>query len=629
MSQKLNVNATAFVPKEKKDGEKKKQRRGSSDSKNNRRNNGNRRPAKNIRQNQEPYSQESRNDFEFNIQDELLNGNFKARGKKTQISINHLLDFQLPEREKEVGSGVTTNISKRRNRKDGNDHVHLHGDTFVNANYKFIVDDRFDYIEQSMDPNIPLPQEKIVRVIIPKGQACSICLSEDLVAPRMVSCGHVFCSTCLLHFFSIEEKPSKKDATTYTKKKKYKECPLCSSLIRKETVKPVSFVEVDEKLELPTVGHDIVLTLMWKSRGSMLPLPVNLSIDPSNLGGFPPVTLTELSPYARIMKCDSEYIIDLYNKDIQDIQTQYEIDRAIYNDDSKYVTMAIAEIRAAIVECKTDGTEGLHDDISHLSLNVGLDQYDDSNAFFFYQTAFNSTTRFFLSPLDVKLLLNTFGSYSNFPSSLVVKAENVHYGSMVTESLIQRYKYFGHLPIGTELAFIDVDWRHVDAIPQEVYKKFATELNTRRRKSTWKKQREDKEKKLYERRLEKQQVEFYQRENGEYIEVITPSLASTNTTPLHSLSEGKHSISETPATKAPSSSTSSHLEKTVWGTEIRVTDQTPTEEDHEFEEMLLQMQRQQQEESQQSLQSKQNGKKSNKKKKKMVTLLSSGQSRGY
>ena len=366
---------------------------------------------------------------------------------------------------------------------------------------------------------------------------------------------------------------------------------------------------------------------MWKSRGSMLPLPVNLSIDPSNLGGFPSVTLTELSPYARIMKCNSEYIIDLYNKDIQDIQTQYEIDRAIYNDDSKYVTMAIAEIRAAIVECKTDGTEGLHDDISHLSLNVGIDQYDDSNAFFFYQTAFNSTTRFFLSPLDVKLLLNTFGSYSNFPSSLVVKAENVHYGSMVTESLIQRYKYFGHLPIGTELAFIDVDWRHVDAIPQEVYKKFATELNTRRRKSTWKKQREDKEKKLYERRLEKQQVEFYQRENGEYIEVTTPSLTSTNTTPLHSLSEGKHPISETPATKAPSSSTSSHLEKTVWGTEIRVTDQTPTEEDHEFEEMLLQMQRQQQEERQQSLQSKQNGKKS--KKKKMVTLLSSGQSRGY
>lgn len=551
-------------------------------------------------------------DAEFNIEDELLSGNFRARGRKTQISINHLLDFQLPERPHDVHNAGSV---RRRSRKNDNDFVHLHGDSFINANSKFIVDDRFSYDEQSIDPNLPLSGEKIVRVVVPRGQSCPICLTEDMVAPRMVSCGHIFCMTCMLNFFAVEDKPAnaKADATTYVKKKRYKECPLCSTIIRKTDTKAVNFVEGNPKQGVPEIGKESNFQLMCRPHTSMLPLPVSLNVDPLSLGNFPPVELAELAPYCRIMKCSRDYALTLYQRDIKDIETQNEIDKALYNDNGKYAKLAIEDIQKELCESSATGEKDLSAGLSQLSLDVGLEKFDESNAFFFYETAFDATTKYYLSPLDVKILLTAFGGYSRFPPILNVKVENVHHGSVVTESLIQRYKYFGHLPIGSELAFVDIDWRNSDVLPMEVYKKFASELTSRRRKSTWKKQREDKEKTLYQKRLEQEQAEFYQRENGN-VSPPTNAIIPSKPVPLQSLShKADKEISEVAKPK-------SRMERTVWGTSIPIVEQssdTDTGEDKDLEDLL------------QSLKQHQGGKQGKKKKKKkMVTLLSSGQSRG-
>lgn len=134
------------------------------------------------------------------------------------------------------------------------------------------------------------------------------------------------------------------------------------------------------------------------------------------------------------------------------------------------------------------------------------------------------------------MLLTAFGHYSGFPPSLTAQVEDVHYGTVVTESLMQRYKYFGHLPIGSEMAFVDLDWRTADVIPSEVYQSFAVELSSRRRKSTWRKQREDKEKKRYERKLEREQQEFYMRENGS-TDHATSVIKPVRSVPLQKLPE--------------------------------------------------------------------------------------------
>ncbi|KAM3163947.1 RING-type domain-containing protein [Lachancea thermotolerans] len=610
MSQENSASATSGSPGNKKFSHKEKPKKPAS----HRQHRVNSKPPKTGKHRDGPGKQRFEDDLEFNIQDELVSGNFKARGRKTQISINHLLDFQLPERpsDGEAAAGAT----RRRTKKQFQEHIHLHGDSFINANFKFLVDDRYTYQEQSLDPNVPIPHEKIVRVTATKGQSCPICLTEEIVAPRMVSCGHLFCHACLLSFFAAGmEQPNNNGTGINYKKKRYKECPLCSTIIRKEKAIPATLTEPDSTLKLPQVGQTDTFQLMCKPHGSMLPLPVLLNVDPMSLHHFPSVEFRELAPYSRIMKCNPQYAIDLYKKDISHIQGQYELDRALYNEDGKFSQLAIEENKLKISVSEQSfrsEAEVLSSNLSQLSLDVGLEKYNDTNAFFFFQTAFDANTRYYLSPLDVKVLLTAFGHYSGFPPSLTAQVEDVHYGTVVTESLMQRYKYFGHLPIGSEMAFVDLDWRTADVIPSEVYQSFAVELSSRRRKSTWRKQREDKEKKRYERKLEREQQEFYMRENGS-TDHATSVIKPVRSVPLQKLPEKK---SDT-GSAASAQKSASRLEKTVWGTSIPASDKAPegNQEDEELEKLLGNL-------------NQNPSPRQGRKKKRMVTLLSSNPSRG-
>ncbi|KAL3231500.1 E3 ubiquitin-protein ligase MAG2 [Nakaseomyces bracarensis] len=526
--------------------------------------------------------------FDASIEQELNNGNFKLRGKKTQVSINHLLDFQLPEVERELNS-----TPRRTNRRKNDTFTHLHGDSFINVNYRLLVDDRYDYKELNNDPNKLVDKEKIVRVIVPKGQNCPICLNEVPIAPRMVTCGHVFCSSCLINFFDIQEMV-KNPNTGVMQKKKYKECPLCGSIVKPTNTKDVLFEDdydfgkkpcVNNETAIPIPGKETTLKLMCKPHDSLLALPVSSGLDPRKVGNFPSVKLREISEYSHIMKCGADFALQLYQNDINAIENQYEIDKALYNDSGKYVKQALESIHEKISSILEQNEESLVDRLADDFKNTlkfsDTNQYDDSNAFFFYQTYFKSPTKYFLTPLDIKILLTIFEGYHKFPELLTVTVENVHYGTQVTEALIRRYKYMGHLPIGSEIALLDLDWRSVPFIEKDIYAKFATELKQRRRSLMLKKQREDKDKKSYEEKLEREQQEFYRRENLEYptweAHVNKPEVTLTSLpTPqqLHREKEEKKM--------------NKYNEKTIWGTSIQITeDEKASKESKEFEQMLL------------------------------------------
>lgn len=531
-------------------------------------------------------------DLDVSLQDELANGNYRLRGRKAQVSINHLLQFQLPEIEREQ-EGRARKSSGRKNQ--GESHIHLHGDSFINANYRLLLDDRCDYKEQSTDPNVPVPQEKIVRVVVPRGQNCPICLSEEPVAPQMVACGHIFCLSCLLNFFSVED--NVKDKAAYAHKKKLKECPLCGSIVRPNKVKPVLAEEAHVR-DIPEPGKETILKLMCKPHGSILPLPVELGTDPLAVGDAPSLELPQVADYAHMVKCSASKAIELYQKDLEGIQSQFEIDRILYNDDGKFYKMAIEYVNekiAGIMSQQDDNSsQNLDQSIANLNLGIDLkDKYKDSNAFFFYQTSFFSPIRFFLSPLDVKILLTAFHQYSKFPEELIVNVENVIYGSVLTPEMLSRYKYFGHLPLGTEIAFIEIDWRENTTLPKEVHQQFLVELKQRRRKLSQKKHKEDKQKMDHQRRLEREHAEFYRRENGEGLPIqqyfdresvlkndsFLDSLSSINQPSQDSANGNNEDQRKKLTTK----------ERTIWGTSITVNrDEKSSKENEEFEAMLLQ-----------------------------------------
>lgn len=78
-----------------------------------------------------------------------------------------------------------------------------------------------------------------------------------------------------------------------------------------------------------------------------------------------------------------------------------------------------------------------------------------SSSYFFYQAS--SGQNIFMHPLDIKIMHSQFGSYARFPRDIAVKVQGAEEGSM-NEDLRKRCKYLTHLPKGTDVVFIEIDW---------------------------------------------------------------------------------------------------------------------------------------------------------------------------
>ncbi|WVQ84156.1 hypothetical protein IAT38_006303 [Cryptococcus sp. DSM 104549] len=75
-------------------------------------------------------------------------------------------------------------------------------------------------------------------------------------------------------------------------------------------------------------------------------------------------------------------------------------------------------------------------------------------SYYFYQSSLGANV--FLHPLDIRILLAHYQSYSLFPSSLAFTATGYDPGT-INEELRKRCKYLSHLPLGTEVVFVEAD----------------------------------------------------------------------------------------------------------------------------------------------------------------------------
>ena len=613
-------------------------------------------------------------DFEQDLQDQIMASQFRSGTKKAQISINHLLDLQFDRESNGPHSGYSSSSTSNRNylknyRDNDLNSAHLHGASFINATYKFVVLDKHDYSEQYANPNVLIKPEQIIRVVILKdekeeSQNCPICLSSDIVAPRMVACGHVFCYTCLLQFFDANNADTTFAASTSTAslssatsqmhkpmKKRYHECPLCASMIKENSsnILPVLFetrksslhgdttiVSTDNTLSSNkiSVNKQMDFQLICRPHGNILGLPVNLGLDPS-LCEYPPrmssMIDTDNYQFSRIVQTDVLDQIRFYKKDLQSIQEQHQLDQLLYNDDGKYAKLAEQKINDTIehilseqlsnLDLKPNSKSSLNNQTKKTSQRssenafIGTDtilqKYDDSNAFFYLEHVDELGKRFFLSSLDVKLLKKTFGAYSKFPLSLHAKCENFTIDQRVNEYSIQNFKYFGHLPMGDTFNLCDIDWNYTNnhynalqtqknletlgetgnasdvteptnesLIPSAVMENFKTQLKSRRSKTTRKKQKEDHEKKVYEKQLEIKHHKFYEQEGAgsasnwaldtnnipALLNTFSSSVEHFPDLPRHDagLSNSDHSDGE----NADATNKKREYTQTVWGTTI-------------------------------------------------------------
>lgn len=562
-----------------------------------------------------------------------MNRKFNTGSKKNQISIDHLLGFQLyrdlPEfhqKQQQLKKKHNMNVKTRREK------LHLHGMRFINVNYKFVVDYRKSYKPQQLDPNVPVDTSDILRIIVPRGNACPICLSDDLIAPRMItSCGHILCLTCLLSLLESEV-PVHKKRESKVIVEKYNDCPLCGSIIRKHDVKPVQVDNIDDRFEVPKPKDEVVLTLMSRTSDSIVPLPRHFESFREVLDLFPWANQTnpDLSQYLRFFKGDLSYLLSMYEHEKLQILTAHEEDKQLYQSDNKYVHLALKSIEEDIAKW----TEIFGSNLPKERTDFKTTSPSTQNTYYYYETGFKANTTFVLSPLDVKVLKSSYcQDYTQLPNSVIAKVENIRYEELTAETAATKYKYLSHLPQGTTVGFMECNWKNNEYITEETWAMFKNDLFKRSKLSQKKLRTEEMNKRKALNEEEKSIRDFIDRENnghGErrysehgYSDESWASSSFANLTisdyadlPVLSAdtnpAQNQHAEEEQPPVR---------MERTVWGTSIpkgEVRDINGEVNDWDAEDMIKKAR-----EEMERLDA-QGGPGKKKKKKKKIVLLSSG-----
>lgn len=150
-----------------------------------------------------------------------------------------------------------------------------------------------------------------------------------------------------------------------------------------------------------------------------------------------------------------------------------------------------------------------------------------TSAYYYYQAA--SGMPIFLHPLDIKILLSHFNSYSTFPDSITVRVES-HTESTVNDDLRKRCKYLSHLPEGADVVFVEADLESV--VSQDGLKNFERALATRRSRRKEKDRKDDKARARAEEREKERVVSNWNEATRHRVDAYIPPPAPRAPSPV-------------------------------------------------------------------------------------------------
>ncbi|SPQ26625.1 f54e2401-dc04-4221-8435-fb0a6ab57f65 [Thermothielavioides terrestris] len=433
-----------------------------------------------------------------------------ASSRRGQMSITHLMSYALPPRPQESYHAPYSR-SYRRNPSWGVGSGYHAADKarYIHANYRFVVNPNGSYAAQAADADEHIDWGDVLQVIASaesQQTSCPICLSEP-VAPRMAKCGHIFCLPCLIRFMnsSAIDQPEKKQ-------NRWRKCPICEDSVYLSDVRPVRFY-AGQECPLPRKGDDVILRLMVRSSRSTLALPKEGATEVLQSGeDVPWHYAANVLDYARIMRGTSDYMMEQFDREIEELLKQEKEDELLYNEDNEWTQKAIKAIRTAKEKAAELGkTETAASDPLP---EPGLTKQTGQDFYYFY----TSPPHLYLSPLDIRILKTKYGSFSAFPSTLLPRVEHISTGHVVDDGLRKRAKYLGHLPRGCLISFLECDW--TDIVPPEILATFSDEIERRRRRNKEKAIQEERER-LQAERLEAAAIRDARRHFGAIDEEVT------------------------------------------------------------------------------------------------------------
>ncbi|PHH80102.1 hypothetical protein CDD82_1980 [Ophiocordyceps australis] len=417
-----------------------------------------------------------RSDLALDDYDTMAQGRSSRRG---QTSITHLLSHSTLRPSLSHGYQTRSYRSPPPWRAQATEKPR-----YVHANYRFVVSPQETYPSQAKDADLFIDWPNVWQVIASsesQASTCPICLSEP-PAPRMAKCGHIFCLPCLIRFMHCE------DESRPNKGARWKKCPLCEDPIYLHDVRPVRFFAGQEGA-LPRVGDDVVLRLMARNANSTLALPWEGGAEAlKSSDDVPWHFAANVLDYARIMKGTAEYMADQYDGEVAALLEQEKEDEA-FGQDGEWVQKAVNAVFAA--KERIVGAAKAQGALAQAKPKSGK-QVAEADYYFY-----SSPPHLYLTPLDIRILKTKYGTFSNFPTTLLPRIEHIATGIVVDDALRKRNKYLGHLPRGCVISLLECDW--TDIVPAETLETFSKEIEERRRRNREKAASEDRERTQAER----------------------------------------------------------------------------------------------------------------------------------
>jgi len=218
-----------------------------------------------------------------------------SHGKKGR-SLNHLLNFSFPEREKPTYTPPVRRVRRQVYNKE----------RYIHANFRFLVSDSENYQANLRDPDLVVDWDLVEQVMISTSQeqSCPICLMEP-TAPRITKCGHVFCFTCILHYLALGEKS-------------WRRCPICYDAVSAKDLRSAKIIKVVPYSE----GDVIKMKLMKREKGSYVPWP-RAEWNPSVEIQLPLTSNATGSIYSKLILATNQDVRSIVLADLEILKNQY------------------------------------------------------------------------------------------------------------------------------------------------------------------------------------------------------------------------------------------------------------------------------------------------------------------
>jgi hypothetical protein len=334
--------------------------------------------------------------------------------KRNQVDLSHLLNFvyEFPSKDD----------SKPRRHHKKRYHIPFKRERFLQANCRFLVSPKpnGDYSSNLGDADSAIDWTYVEEVIFPINvdYECVICLYPP-IAPKITKCGHIFCFVCIIRYILQDHFSSRV----------YVPCPVCQEKIcvddlrivhlqRVPNYKPQSEIEF---VKLKRLKESNIIQLVANETENSPNTHSSSTCDDEQFIQGLPVCGSRHALFNRLtLTLDSE---PSHQKEEQQLFEQFQLSVSSgENDQLPYLEAARQlaqeqtikyQARKNLQSLSLQVENLLKPPVTSSLTNVSSLRGNNKEAFYFYQE--RNGQQIYTHPLNVKWLLNEYGSFERFP----------------------------------------------------------------------------------------------------------------------------------------------------------------------------------------------------------------------